>query len=76
MLQSRHSTIYIEHRHGFLHGVLTFIVALWAISFPTLLLFLAAFGPIGVLVGVGAALLLGVPWLVGLVILLILHRII
>jgi hypothetical protein len=76
MLQSRPSVIYVSQRHGFLHGLLTFILALWAISFPGLLLILAAFGPIGVLVGVGAALLLGVPWLVGLVILLFLHRII
>lgn len=68
MLQSR-STIHVPRRHGFLRGPLTLILALWAISYPGLLVILAAFGPIGVVLGVGVAILLVVPWLLGLAIL-------
>jgi hypothetical protein len=75
MLQSRPTVVYPSSRHGFLHGLLTLMLVLWAIAFPGLLLVLAALGPIGFLVGVGAAILLAVPWLVGLVILALLRYI-
>jgi hypothetical protein len=73
VLQSRQATIYLPRRHGFLHGPVTVILVLWAIAYPGLLALLASFGPIGVLVGVGAAVLLLAPWLLGLLILLILR---
>jgi hypothetical protein len=75
MLQSRQPTNYFPRHPGFLHGPLTVILVLWAIAYPGLLLLLASFGPIGALVGVGAAILLLLPWLLGLVILVILRRI-
>lgn len=61
--------IYVSRRHSFLRGPLTLILALWAIALPALVVVFAAFGPVGVVLGVGAALLLLVPWLLGLVIL-------
>jgi hypothetical protein len=66
--------IYVQQRHGFLHGPLTVLLILWAIAYPGLLALLTAFGPIGWLVGVGAAVLLLLPWLVGLVIVWFLRR--
>jgi hypothetical protein len=69
MLQSRPPIVYVQPRNGFLHGPLTIILALWAIAYPALLILFAAFGPIGALVGVAAAILLLVPWLLGLVVL-------
>jgi hypothetical protein len=61
--------VYVSRRHSFLRGPLTLILALWALALPALLLVFAAFGPIGLVLGVGAAVLLIVPWLIGLVIL-------
>ena len=75
MLQSRSPVIYIPPRHGFLHGPLTIILALWAIAYPALFILLASFGPIGALLGVGAAAVLLVPWLLGLVILAVLRHV-
>ena len=69
MLHSNLAAIYLPRRHGFLHGAFTALLLLWAIAYPGLLILLAAFGPIGFLVGVGAAILLLVPWLLGLVVL-------
>ena len=69
MLQSQPPIIYLEPRHGFLHGPLTLLLVLWAIALPALLLVLTAFGPIGWLVGAGAVLVLGLPWLGGLLVL-------
>jgi hypothetical protein len=48
---------------------MTLVLALWAIAYPALLFLLAAFGPIGFVIGIGAAILLFVPWVSGLVIL-------
>jgi phosphotransferase system glucose/maltose/N-acetylglucosamine-specific IIC component len=74
VFQSHQSMIYVQPRHGFLHGPLTVVLFVWAIALPGLLLLLTAFGPIGWLVGAGAAFLLGVPWLVGIFILWFLRR--
>jgi hypothetical protein len=74
MIQSRQPAIYVPRRHGILHGPLTLILALWAIAFPGLLLLLASLGPIGALLGVGAAILLLVPWSLGLLVLFVLRR--
>jgi len=46
-----------------------------AIALPALLLLLTAFGPIGWLLGAGAAVVLALPWLVGLGILWFLRHI-
>jgi hypothetical protein len=75
MFQTRQPVVYVPQRHGPLHGLLTGVLVLWAIAFPALLVVLSAFGPIGFIVGVGAGILLVVPWLVGLVILAILRAI-
>jgi hypothetical protein len=75
VLQSQPPTIYVLQRHSFLHGPLTVLLVLWAIALPALLLLLTAFGPIGWLVGAGAAILLAVPWLAGIVILWFLRHI-
>jgi hypothetical protein len=69
VLHSNPPVIYLPRRHGFLHGAFTALLVLWAIAYPGLLILLAAFGPIGILIGVGAAILLLVPWLLGLVVL-------
>ena len=68
MFQSQRPIIYVQARHSFLHGPLTILPVLWAIALPALLVLLTAFGPIGWLVGAGTVLLLGLPWLLGLLI--------
>jgi hypothetical protein len=77
VIQSRPPTIYVDapSRHGWLHGPLTFFLAIWAIAYPALIILLGSFGPIGLLFGVGAAVVLLVPWLLGLVVLAILRAI-
>lgn len=75
MLQSRPPVIVVPRRHGLLHGPLTVILAIWALAYPALLFLLASFGPIGAIVGVGAALVLLVPWLLGLIVLAVLRRV-
>ena len=74
MLQSRPQIIDVPPRHGILHGPLTVILALWAIAYPALFILLASFGPIGALLGVGAAVVLLVPWLLGLVLLAVIRH--
>lgn len=69
MFQSQQPTIYVPRRHSFLHGPLTVLLVLWAIALPGLFLLLAAFGPIGAVIGLGVGILLFAPWLIGLVIL-------
>ena len=69
MFQSQPPVIYLQQRHGVFHGLLTVLLALWAIALPAVLLLLTAFGPIGWLVGAGVGVLLAVPWVIGLVIL-------
>ena len=49
------------------------ILALWAIAYPALLVLLAPLGPLGLVVGIGAAIVLFVPWVGGLVILAVLR---
>ena len=75
MFQSQPSVIYIQRRHSVLHGPLTVLLVLWAIALPALLLLLIGFGPIGWVVGLGATILLAVPWLAGIVILWFLRHI-
>ena len=75
MFQSQPPTIYVQQRQSVFHGSLTLLLVLWAIALPATLLFLTAFGPIGWLVGAGVAVLLAVPWVVGLVILWFLRHI-
>jgi hypothetical protein len=48
---------------------MTLLLAVWALAYPVLLLLLAPLGPLGIVIGIGAAILLFVPWLSGLVIL-------
>lgn len=77
MLQSRPPTIYVDAppRHGPFHGLLTALLAIWAIAYPGVVILLGSLGPIGLLFGVGAAVVLLVPWLLGLVVLAILRAI-
>lgn len=75
MIQSQPPIIYVPERHGPLHGALTILLVLWAIALPALLLLLIGFGPIGWLVGLGAGILLAVPWFAGIVILWFLRHI-
>lgn len=75
MFQSQPPVIYIQRRHSVLHGPLTVLLVLWAIALPALLLLLIGFGPIGWVVGLGATILLAVPWLAGIVILWFLRHI-
>ena len=73
MLQRQSTIIYVPQRHGPLRGPLTLILAVWAIAYPALLALLAPFGPLGLVIGIGAAILLFVPWVGGLVILAVLR---
>ena len=75
MVQSQPPIIYSRERHSVLHGPLTILLALWAVALPALLLLLAGFGPVGWVVGLGAGILLAIPWLAGLVILWFLRHI-
>jgi hypothetical protein len=69
VLQRQSPTIYIQRRHGPLRGPLTILLVIWAIAYPALLLLLAPLGPLGLVIGLGAAILLFVPWVSGIVIL-------
>ena len=69
MLQRPSPISYVPERHGPLRGPLTLILALWAIAYPALLVLLAPLGPLGLVLGIGAAIVLFVPWVGGLVIL-------
>ena len=75
MFQSQPHLSYVSQRHSLFHGPLTLLLVLWAIALPAFLLLLTAFGPIGWLLGAGAAVLLALPWLVGLGILWFLRHI-
>lgn len=75
MIQSPSRAYYGERPHTILHGPLTVLLIVWAIALPGIIALLSAFGPIGWLVGIGLALVLGVPWLLGLVILWFVRRI-
>jgi hypothetical protein len=68
VIQSQLRTVYVERRHGPLHGPLTVLLLVWALALPAVLLLLTGLGPIGWLLGAGLAFLFGVPWIVGLVI--------
>ena len=69
MLQRHSQVIHIPQRHGPFRTPLSVLLALWAIAYPALLILLASLGVIGLVIGVGAAILLFVPWVVGLVVL-------
>jgi hypothetical protein len=73
-MQSQPQAFYGERRHGILYGPLTVLLIIWAIALPGVIALLTAFGPIGWLVDVGLAVLLGVPWVVGLVIVWFVRR--
>ena len=68
MYQDQTRVIYVEHQHGPFRGPLTFILAIWALAYPVILLLLTPLGPIGLILGVAAAVLLFVPWVVGLLV--------
>ena len=73
MLQRQSTIIYVPQRHRPWRGPLTLILALWAIAYPALLVLLAPLGPLGLVIGIGAAIVLFVPWVGGLVILAVLR---
>lgn len=76
MFQSQPPVIYVQNqRHSVLHGPITILLVLWAVALPAFLLLLTGFGPIGWVVGLGAVILLAIPWLVGLGILWFLRHI-
>jgi len=68
VLQLTHSN-YLPRRHSFLRGPLTLILAIWAMALPALFVIFAAFGPIGIVLGIGTVVVFFVPWLLGVVIL-------
>jgi hypothetical protein len=74
VIQSQPHVIYVEPRRSVLHGPLTILMVLWAIALPAVVAVLTAFGPIGWIVGVGLAIVLAVPWLIGLFVLWFLRR--
>ena len=69
MIQSQPRPIYRERGHGALHGPLTVLLIVWALALPVILLMLTGLGPIGWLLGFALAILLVMPWLVGVVVL-------
>lgn len=76
MFQSQPPVIYVQNqRHSVLHGPITILLILWAVALPALLLLLTGFGPVGWVVGLGAGILLAIPWLAGLLILWFLRHI-
>jgi hypothetical protein len=75
VFQSQPPVIYVQQRHGALHGPLTVLLVLWALALPILLLLLTGLGPIGWVLGLGATILLAIPWLAGIVILWFLRHI-
>jgi small-conductance mechanosensitive channel len=75
VFQSQPPIIYVRQRHSVLHGPLTILLVLWAVALPVLLILLAGLGPVGWVVGLGATILLAIPWLAGIVILWFLRHI-
>jgi len=76
VFQSQPPVIYVQNqRHSVLHGPITILLILWAVALPALLLLLTGFGPVGWVVGLGAGILLAIPWLAGLLILWFLRHI-
>lgn len=73
MLQRQSPQPYTQRRHGPLRGPLTFLLILWVIAYPAILMLLAPLGPFGLVLGVGAAVLLFVPWVSGIVILAVIR---
>ena len=68
MYQDQSRVVYVGQRHGPFRGPLTFILALWAIAYPALLLLLSALPLIGIVLGIAAGVVLFVPWVLGLLI--------
>lgn len=75
MLESQPRVVYVQQRHGALHGPLTALLILWAIALPIFVLLLTGLGPVGWILGLGATILLAIPWLLGVVILWFLRHI-
>ena len=65
MFQSQPTVINVQRRHGALHGPLTVLLILWALALPAFLLLLTGLGPVGWILGLGATILLAIPWLAG-----------
>jgi Mg2+/Co2+ transporter CorB len=72
--QSSTRSYYGDRPHSILHGPLTVLLIVWAVALPGIIALFTAFGPIGWLLGVGLAVLLGVPWIIGLLILWFVRR--
>ena len=75
MFQSQPNVVYVQQRHSVLHGPLTVLLVLWALALPIFLLLLTGLGPVGWILGLGATILLAIPWLLGIVILWFLRHI-
>ncbi len=75
MFDSQPRVVYVQQRHSVLHGPLTVLLILWALALPVFLLLLTGLGPVGWILGLGATILLAIPWLIGVVILWFLRRI-
>ncbi|MGH2465654.1 MAG: hypothetical protein ACRDGI_09355 [Candidatus Limnocylindrales bacterium] len=75
MFESQPRVVYLQQRHGPLHGPLTLLLLLWALALPVLLVLLTGLGPLGWILGLGATILLAIPWLLGVIILWFLRHI-
>jgi hypothetical protein len=75
VFDSQPRVVYVQQRHSVLHGPLTVLLILWALALPVFLLLLTGLGPVGWILGLGATILLAIPWLIGVVILWFLRRI-
>jgi hypothetical protein len=75
VFDSQPRVVYVQQRHSVLHGPLTVLLILWALALPVFLLLLTGLGPVGWILGLGATILLAIPWLIGVAILWFLRRI-
>jgi hypothetical protein len=75
VFESQPRVVYVQRRHGALQGPLTVLFVLWALALPVFLLLLTGLGPIGWVLGLGATILLAIPWLLGVAILWFLRHI-
>jgi hypothetical protein len=75
VFESQPQAVYVQQRHGALHGPLTVLLIVWALALPAFLVLLTGLGPVGWILGLGATILLAIPWLLGVVILWFLRHI-
>jgi small-conductance mechanosensitive channel len=75
VFDSQPRVVYVQQRRSVLHGPLTVLLILWALALPVFLLLLTGLGPVGWILGLGATILLAIPWLIGVVILWFLRHI-